>query len=314
MHHRPAPVVVRVSLGGGRSASWDQQREKRQRCEEIVMDPPTSEKEKNDQVVEHPISPASPPTSPGTGESLWSTTLQDGEGSCCRVCHGEAEETRPLFHPCRCDGSIKFVHQDCLQTWLKVSKQLRPKCELCGEHFHFRNIYSSPAGAGAATGSPPALSVLEFFHGVYTRASCSAVIVVETAIVIILWAVVMPLGTFWWVELTHCYLFDDDWLSLFSLQHFPNDLLHWLMYWWEGMWSAMIVLFACLGMLQVCPVPVDCILQRTLPQLTDLTPTAPHLTPSHPHRTSSPPSPHPHRRSPTTSSCRRQRNSAACCA
>jgi len=189
-------------------------------------------------------------------DSLWSaTTVLDGEGSCCRVCHGEAEESRPLFHPCRCNGSIKFVHQDCLQTWLKVSKQSRPKCELCGEHFHFRNIYASPAGAGAASGSPPALSVLEFAHGVYTRVSSSAVIIAETAVVATLWMVVMPLATFWWVELTHCYLFGagegEDCRSLFTLRHFPTDALQWVMFWWEGLWNAIIVLFSALALMQV---------------------------------------------------------------
>jgi hypothetical protein len=29
----------------------------------------------------------------------------------CRVCHGPAEEDEPLYHPCRCSGSIKHVHQ-----------------------------------------------------------------------------------------------------------------------------------------------------------------------------------------------------------
>jgi hypothetical protein len=29
----------------------------------------------------------------------------------CRVCHSEAETNRPLFHPCKCAGSIKYVHQ-----------------------------------------------------------------------------------------------------------------------------------------------------------------------------------------------------------
>ena len=32
----------------------------------------------------------------------------------CRVCHGESEAEHPLFHPCKCSGSIKYVHQDCL--------------------------------------------------------------------------------------------------------------------------------------------------------------------------------------------------------
>ena len=43
---------------------------------------------------------------------------QCGEEQCeewvCRVCHGESDDEHPLFHPCKCSGSIKYVHQDCL--------------------------------------------------------------------------------------------------------------------------------------------------------------------------------------------------------
>ena len=60
----------------------------------------------------------------------------------CRVCHegdtsnssiGDAAVSLgPLYHPCKCDGSIKYVHQECLIQWLKISKkfQTNPKCEL----------------------------------------------------------------------------------------------------------------------------------------------------------------------------------------
>lgn len=43
----------------------------------------------------------------------------------CRICY---EPTR-LISPCRCDGTSKYVHLHCLQTWINVSK--RQRCELC---------------------------------------------------------------------------------------------------------------------------------------------------------------------------------------
>ncbi len=39
----------------------------------------------------------------------------------CRICRLEAEPDNALFHPCKCSGTIKFVHQDCLNQWLKHS-------------------------------------------------------------------------------------------------------------------------------------------------------------------------------------------------
>eukprot|EP01032_Pedospumella_encystans_P011521 gene11521-13391_t len=67
------------------------------------------------------------------------------EAPCCRVCHGESEPDNQLFFPCKCDGSIKYVHQPCLEQWLKVTGKTNPKCELCGEPFQFQKVYKSDA-------------------------------------------------------------------------------------------------------------------------------------------------------------------------
>ena len=56
-------------------------------------------------------------------------------GDICRVCRCEATQDRPLFHPCICTGSIKYIHQDCLLQWLKYSK--KEFCELCNHRFSF---------------------------------------------------------------------------------------------------------------------------------------------------------------------------------
>ncbi|CAJ0923381.1 20874_t:CDS:2 [Entrophospora sp. SA101] len=37
----------------------------------------------------------------------------------CRVCRTESSVDHPLFYPCKCSGSIRYVHQDCLTKWLK---------------------------------------------------------------------------------------------------------------------------------------------------------------------------------------------------
>ena len=58
----------------------------------------------------------------------------------CRVCRCEGTVDRPLFHPCICTGSIKFIHQECLVQWLKYSK--KEFCELCNYRFSFTPIYS----------------------------------------------------------------------------------------------------------------------------------------------------------------------------
>lgn len=65
---------------------------------------------------------------------------------CCRICLCEDEgiPDDPLVEPCRCSGSIKCVHFQCLERWMQskcVRKQknnikfIKPQnnqlCELC---------------------------------------------------------------------------------------------------------------------------------------------------------------------------------------
>lgn len=47
----------------------------------------------------------------------------------CRICHCEGDEDCPLITPCRCTGSLSFVHQACLNQWIKSSDTRC--CELC---------------------------------------------------------------------------------------------------------------------------------------------------------------------------------------
>uniref|UniRef100_A0A8B9MMQ8 E3 ubiquitin-protein ligase MARCHF6 n=1 Tax=Accipiter nisus TaxID=211598 RepID=A0A8B9MMQ8_9AVES len=59
----------------------------------------------------------------------------------CRVCRSEGTPEKPLYHPCVCTGSIKFIHQECLVQWLKHSR--KEYCELCKHRFAFTPSNSS---------------------------------------------------------------------------------------------------------------------------------------------------------------------------
>uniref|UniRef100_A0A096LXV0 Membrane-associated ring finger (C3HC4) 8 n=1 Tax=Poecilia formosa TaxID=48698 RepID=A0A096LXV0_POEFO len=54
-------------------------------------------------------------------------------GDCCRICHCEGDDESPLITPCHCTGSLRFVHQSCLQQWIKSSDTRC--CELCKYEF-----------------------------------------------------------------------------------------------------------------------------------------------------------------------------------
>ncbi|XP_069876974.1 E3 ubiquitin-protein ligase MARCHF8 isoform X2 [Dipodomys merriami] len=69
-----------------------------------------------------PLSEKRPPTSPVSTS-----------GDACRICHCEGDDESPLITPCRCTGSLHFVHQACLQQWIKSSDTRC--CELCKYEF-----------------------------------------------------------------------------------------------------------------------------------------------------------------------------------
>lgn len=77
---------------------------------------------------------------PSTRSDRPSTPAADGVPAICRICRGEATETEPLFYPCKCSGSIKFVHQECLMEWLSHSQ--KKYCELCKTSFRFTKLYA----------------------------------------------------------------------------------------------------------------------------------------------------------------------------
>jgi len=52
----------------------------------------------------------------------------------CRICF-ESEGT--LYHPCKCDGSIKHVHEACLDRWIQTRHQSKDECELCKSPYAF---------------------------------------------------------------------------------------------------------------------------------------------------------------------------------
>ena len=66
----------------------------------------------------------------------------------CRICLGEeSDQPDPLIQPCKCAGSMGWIHLECLREWLN-SKRTRKEsecvktycwksleCELCKERF-----------------------------------------------------------------------------------------------------------------------------------------------------------------------------------
>lgn len=58
--------------------------------------------------------------------------IQENE-KICRICY-DIDSNLELINPCKCKGTIKWVHNDCLSKWLAISKQ--DSCKRC--HYKFK--------------------------------------------------------------------------------------------------------------------------------------------------------------------------------
>ncbi|KAI8915089.1 hypothetical protein BC831DRAFT_168403 [Entophlyctis helioformis] len=107
--------------------------------------------------------------------------------SICRVCRSPATPDDPLFHPCKCSGSMRFVHQQCLEDWLSHSGKRH--CEICNHVFVFTPIYaeSAPASVSAST----VVSV------VVQRLVAAATFSMRVVLAVVAWLVWVPYVTVW---------------------------------------------------------------------------------------------------------------------
>lgn len=60
----------------------------------------------------------------------------------CRICFEEDLHTRLIF-PCKCRGTLKFVHEECLKEWIQVKQRNTecPECEVCKTPFRMECWY-----------------------------------------------------------------------------------------------------------------------------------------------------------------------------
>ncbi|KAK9385817.1 hypothetical protein V1515DRAFT_213378 [Lipomyces mesembrius] len=104
----------------------------------------------------------------------------------CRICRGEGTPEEPLYHPCKCSGSIKYVHQDCLMEWLQHS-QRKQVCELCKTPFKFTKLYSPDM--------PSHIPPLLFLAKVASHVRSSIMLYLRLMMVCFVWLGWLPLST-----------------------------------------------------------------------------------------------------------------------
>ena len=88
--------------------------------------------------------------SDSTTSSIKKLKIKKKNKKICRICYcSKNKKENPLIYPCKCDGSMKYIHYKCLKNWINskifeenskddsiitYNEQIL-KCELCQENF-----------------------------------------------------------------------------------------------------------------------------------------------------------------------------------
>ncbi|KAI1280482.1 E3 ubiquitin-protein ligase MARCHF1 [Halotydeus destructor] len=76
--------------------------------------------------------------------SIASSCSSDPLMPMCKICHLNAKDGDPLISPCRCAGTMQFIHCGCLMKWLEISSKKTRKplsCELCQYQYQWHKKF-----------------------------------------------------------------------------------------------------------------------------------------------------------------------------
>ena len=63
--------------------------------------------------------------------------------SSCKICFDSSNSSdNPLINPCNCKGTIEYIHKECLEKWIQLSKN--HNCSVCLIPYRLQYNYSSP--------------------------------------------------------------------------------------------------------------------------------------------------------------------------
>ena len=59
----------------------------------------------------------------------------------CRICwEPQTDLSNMLINPCQCNGSMKWIHRDCLAKWIETSKH--KQCQECHYKYKYKEVYT----------------------------------------------------------------------------------------------------------------------------------------------------------------------------
>jgi len=134
--------------------------------------------------------------------------MMEEDEEICRVCRSNGTVEKPLFHPCICTGSIRYIHQECLLRWLQHSK--KEYCELCNHKYSFKPIYSPDM--------PKRLPLKDLLFGLFSSIGSAVKCWIHCTFVAIAWLGIVPLTA---TRIYNCVFAG----SVSALTSLPRDML-----------------------------------------------------------------------------------------
>lgn len=105
----------------------------------------------------------------------------------CRIClseEGDDPKTNPLFSPCKCAGTMKYIHLECLQEWL--NSRMITKETPCTTTYYWKNLEcelcksSFPNFVRTETSNDISLHVVKYSKPVYGESEEPQYMVLES--------------------------------------------------------------------------------------------------------------------------------------
>ncbi|KAI0685903.1 hypothetical protein BC835DRAFT_1523256 [Cytidiella melzeri] len=109
------------------------------------------------------------------------------EQDTCRICSAPAEPDQPLFYPCKCSGTIRYIHQECLTTWLAHSK--KKTCDVCKHSYSFQKVY--------AEDMPSRLPLFLLLRRLAQQSFIAILFAIRVVVVGLIWGAILPWTTIW---------------------------------------------------------------------------------------------------------------------
>eukprot|EP01083_Nonionella_stella_P181957 653314_1 len=128
----------------------------------------------------------------------------------CRICHEGNSIKSPLYHPCLCKGSIRYIHEKCLNKWLTHNKSL--KCEVCGHSFIYKPIFAAGQPIPSSISYQSFIDIMCWIYDELIAKNSD--LILRLPIISFLWLIICPLILFC---VNHTFY---RYLILYDLIHF----------------------------------------------------------------------------------------------